>query len=503
MSFFSRILKSSFWITLSKLLNRGLAFFCTLILARILTPDDFGIIALATIVTAFFETLGQLGTKEYLLQEEAPSKEDIDTSWTLQLITKIIISIIIFSSSGILADFFNTQDLENLIKVLSITPTLQGITNIAFILEIKKSNFKIITKIESIAKISSVIITLTLAMIFKNYWAFVASIISYHFIILILSYTCFRYKPTFNLLKANNQISFSKWTLLKGITNYINNKSDIIILTNFTSTSFIGNYNICQTLLLTAKEIAITPFSDALNPEMAKLINTSNHIDKISKSLFSLTIITVPLTSLIYINAENIIEITLGDLDKWKNAVEILYILTPIIITTIIIEEITDYLTLMCKVKFLFIFEAFTASTYFFTLYYILTTTDIIYFLHAKIFLSFLFFSVILIALRRFSKISLKRLILSLTSVIIIGLVSIGSTIFILHSFVNTSFSLIELGLSVSIYSIIYIINLSLSSLILRNYSNDWHFLNSVFINVIREAFNRLERAPEHDKNYK
>ncbi|WP_036830230.1 oligosaccharide flippase family protein, partial [Photobacterium sanctipauli] len=116
MSFFSRILKSSFWITLSKLLNRGLAFFCTLILARILTPDDFGIIALATIVTAFFETLGQLGTKEYLLQEEAPSKEDIDTSWTLQLITKIIISIIIFSSSGILADFFNTQDLENLIK---------------------------------------------------------------------------------------------------------------------------------------------------------------------------------------------------------------------------------------------------------------------------------------------------------------------------------------------------------------------------------------------------
>ena len=119
-SFFSQVLKGTFWVTFFRWVSVGLGTLSTVILARLLLPDDFGLVATAAIVTGFFEVFSRLGTEQYLIHKQKLTDEEINTAWTIQLISKLIISILIFLSSYYVPVIFNEPRLGDIIKVLAI-----------------------------------------------------------------------------------------------------------------------------------------------------------------------------------------------------------------------------------------------------------------------------------------------------------------------------------------------------------------------------------------------
>lgn len=139
MSFVKKLASASFWLTIASWVSSAVGILTMLIFARILSVDEFGLIATATLVTAFFDLFSRLGTEAYLIKEVDPDSEDINTAWTIQLIIKLLIALTIFSFSSWTASYFNEPQLENILKALALIPLFLAFANIGIAL-LKKRN---------------------------------------------------------------------------------------------------------------------------------------------------------------------------------------------------------------------------------------------------------------------------------------------------------------------------------------------------------------------------
>ena len=95
MSTSSRVFKSSTFLLAIQLFQRSLGLISTLILARLLLPEDFGIVAMVAIALQFFETLADAGNKHYIIQKSEITDQDLNTAWTMNLAIKTVMATLI------------------------------------------------------------------------------------------------------------------------------------------------------------------------------------------------------------------------------------------------------------------------------------------------------------------------------------------------------------------------------------------------------------------------
>lgn len=417
-SFISRVLRASFWATIAKWVDNGLGIISIMVLARLLTPDDFGLVAAATLITAGFDVLSRLGTDQYIIHKKDLDVSTINTAWTIQLIVKFGIFVLLITTSLILPHVIEEQRLPPILMTLAIIPLLMGMSNIGLVLLRKELEFKKIAKLESTAKILSFILTVSVAYGLKNYWAFICGMVFYYFIIFIGSYLISYYRPKLTLIKSRAQFSFSTWTLLKGVVNYINGKIDQMLVTNYLSVSQFGLFSIGQRLNSIPNQLLISPVSTALFSGLAHSLNNMDEFsERVHKTLFLVFLFTVPFAICLRILAPHLVPIALGDDAKWIMVVDILKLLAPIMIVSALSGNIFNIFTLLGKVKYLFYFELVSAITSAFIFISILETSDERLFdlLQAKVLLSSSFLVIILISLARQIELSFLRLSISVT----------------------------------------------------------------------------------------
>ncbi|MFQ3199075.1 MAG: lipopolysaccharide exporter, partial [Paraglaciecola sp.] len=88
MSAIKKLFTSAAFSSGAKILQRVLGLISTLILARVLTPEDFALIAIVSLTLYFFDMLSQSGSEPYIVQKKQVSEDDLNTSWTLDLLLK-------------------------------------------------------------------------------------------------------------------------------------------------------------------------------------------------------------------------------------------------------------------------------------------------------------------------------------------------------------------------------------------------------------------------------
>lgn len=362
MSFIRKVASASFWLTIASWVSSAVGLITMLIFARILSIEEFGLIATATLVTAFFDLFSRLGTEAYLIKEVNPDTEDINTAWTVQLLIKLLIALAIFSFSSWTAFYFSEPEIEGILKVLALIPLLLAFSNIGIVLLKKEMAFKTLMYWDISAKLSSFFITLILIMVLNSYWAYIWGMVSYFVILSASSYYFSKYRPTLCLTRLHKQLSFSQWTLLKGIVNYFNNKCDQLIISKFIGTSALGAFSITQRIYETASDILVSPFVATLYPGLGQLDRKSPQFSTIfHNTLIATSAVIILLASLLAINAEQLVTLALGNAEKWHLVVNLLPLAAPLLITRILSFALFDVLTLLDKIKFLFKFELVTA----------------------------------------------------------------------------------------------------------------------------------------------
>jgi len=229
----SKILTSGFWLTFSNTSIKILQFFRSIILARLLTPEIFGIWGIVSLVRQGIEVFTNTGFGAELIHRQKNIKEASDVAWTLNIVRGFILTVLCFWAAPIVAKFYNKPILSILLRVIAVTFFINGLRNINVILLKKDLNFKKIAIQQQVTCLVGLVVTLILAYIYRNVWALVYGTLAFFVTDTITSYIIQRKYP---------RIFYDK-KILKEIFRYgifISGSSIVIFLTTELDNAVIG-----------------------------------------------------------------------------------------------------------------------------------------------------------------------------------------------------------------------------------------------------------------------
>ena len=151
----NRAKKSFIWNTVERLVTNGIQFILTIILARLLSPNDYGVIAMPAIFLAIAQVLIDSGFANALIRKPNLNEKDLSTAFYFNILVGIGAYLVLFISSPIIADFFNTPILSKLLKVTALVVFLNSLGIVQQAVLTKKMDFKSQAVISTISTFAS------------------------------------------------------------------------------------------------------------------------------------------------------------------------------------------------------------------------------------------------------------------------------------------------------------------------------------------------------------
>lgn len=329
MGYFKDTVKGISWTGTFRAVNRGIVFVKTAILARLLTPKQFGVFGIATLALAFLEVLTETGINVVLVQEKSDIDEYINTAFIVSLIRGLLISLLIFFSAPYLVRFFNSPDSYECLILISLVPFLRGFINPSVVKFQKDLLFNKEFWYRSAILIVDTVFAVTLSFITHSPLALVWGLIAGVFVEVGLSYLVVSPKPKFlfDVQKIKRVVGRGKWVTAYGIFNYLFQNGDNMVVGKALGTGDLGLYSVAYKISsLPISEISDI-FAKVTFPVYVKISDDKKRLFRayIKTTLSSGLLITI-LGAGIYLFSKEIVYILLGP--SWLAAVPVLKILS-------------------------------------------------------------------------------------------------------------------------------------------------------------------------------
>ncbi len=243
----------------------------TVILARLLTPTDFGIVAMAMIVVAMLEVLNQTGQKLAIIRLLEPTREHYDSAWTISVLLGFAIAAMIMVIAPFTNTYFHEPRAIPVMQCLALRAAMGGFENIGTTDFRRDLQFHLFFRYNIYPKIISFIVTIAFAVWLRNYWALVAGILTSQLSLTVLSYTMHPFRPRFSLQKVSEIWSFSFWTFVRAIGWYLNAQIDQIAIGGVAGAPSMGRYSVASDVATSPSREINDPMIAVLFPVMSKL----------------------------------------------------------------------------------------------------------------------------------------------------------------------------------------------------------------------------------------
>ncbi len=315
-----KVLVGATWIGAGRVAVRGIAVVSTLILARLLAPEDFGLVAVAMAVIALLSHMSDFGFNQALIRFQDASRADYDTAWTLNFIRGLLMSAFVVALALPLSHFYEEPRLANIMLALAIIPLVSGCENVRFIDLEKDMKFHPIAFVMIGAKVISFIATVTVAVITRSYWALIVGAIVSECVRLAAPYWFVPYRPRLTFRKWRRLMSFSGWLLGANFLQALSMRMDEPILQKVIATQAVGIFYVSKDLVLTPMREIATPVRRALFPGLSQLSTDSPMFANMYFSVVGgLFMIVAPIGVGITLVASDAVPLLLGS--QWRDAV--------------------------------------------------------------------------------------------------------------------------------------------------------------------------------------
>jgi O-antigen/teichoic acid export membrane protein len=319
----TQLFHSYLWQLLSKWAARSLGIISTLILVRILTPEDFGLAAQSMMVIMFFQSLSQTGTNQFIIKMKTVSNSQLMSAWTLNLLVRTFTALIVFVFAASIAEFIGDARLSSVLQVACLVPIIGNFLSPGTILLQKNMKFKKLSIMDITSKCISFIVTISLAYMLQNYWALILGNVAAVVTSVLVSYFIAPIVPKPNIIYIKEQWLFTKGIFLSSVLGYLRSKADIFIISKKFGSSSVGHYSIAQEFSLLPLTEVISPIMMPLYSSLAKVMNNKVMLeDKISKYISLAYILLFPSIVGIMFLSTDIVLVVLGD--EWLEAAPVL-----------------------------------------------------------------------------------------------------------------------------------------------------------------------------------
>lgn len=298
------------------------------ILSRLLTPKEFGFVAVIMVFLTFFEMISSMGIGPAVIQEKSLSEEDNSTIFNLTIILGLLFGISFYFFSFLIAEFYQNNEYISVGKYLSVIVFLNSLNIVPLSLLKKSKEFKKIAMIGVSANLISGSIAVYLAFGGMGYFVLILRPIIGSIYVFILTYRIsrLRFRFIFNLETLKKIAQFSIFQSLADILYYFTKNLDNILISKIIGIEALGFYDKAYKLMVYAVQNLTSVMNPVLLPVFSSYKDDSdliyNSYSKLSKIL---TLFGLPLSVYLYFTGEEIIYIIFGN--QWGQSVPIFKIL--------------------------------------------------------------------------------------------------------------------------------------------------------------------------------
>ncbi|WFL78329.1 lipopolysaccharide biosynthesis protein [Altererythrobacter arenosus] len=289
-----------------------------LILARLLTPHDFGVAAIASAVLYFIVSLTQFSIYQALVQRSEVEQEHIDTAWSIALIRSLTIVAFFVLASWPLALLYDDPEMLSVFMVVGLTGGVMGLYNPHIVLAQKGMRFAPMALFQ-LCRCVGLVAVVILAIIFRSFWAIIIGNLIGAALASLISYVMIPYRPRFTLARFRDLWGFSGWLFLNQLCETINWRFDQLAISVLVPKAQMGIYAIAYSLAIIPTRETIQPLREILFPGLANLTNDRPRLTRaFVRAQSSMAAISTPLALGLALVAEPAVMVMLGP--QWSEA---------------------------------------------------------------------------------------------------------------------------------------------------------------------------------------
>lgn len=265
------VLKGAAWIAATRVLVSLIGFASTLTLARLLTPADFGLVAISVSISAVIVAITELSLSQALIQLREPEEVHYHTAFTLGLIRAATLAALIAGAAWPVAWAYGDNRLLPIMLVLAASTLAGGLTNPRLVVFQRSLVFRQEFILNVSQKLVGLVVAIVVAVVWHSYWALVAGSVATQLCAIIVSFALVPYSPRLSLAKWRELMSFSIWLTLNFATRTLNWRMDSLVIGYAGGSRSLGFYTMADNLSSLATRETVAPIAATMFPAYARI----------------------------------------------------------------------------------------------------------------------------------------------------------------------------------------------------------------------------------------
>jgi lipopolysaccharide exporter len=322
----NEIAKGAVWMVAFKLIDRGVGLASTIVLARLLAPADFGLIAIAMMLIGALQLLFAFNFDVHLIQSAKAGRDQFDTVWTFNLIFGAACAVLLSALAHAVSRFYHEPRLEAVVYTLAFGCFAAGFSNIGPVIFRREMRFDREFKFMLGKRLAPVLVTIPIAIWLHSYWALAIGQLAGTLASVLLSYQVSDYRPKFSLKARSELFHASKWLFINNMLQFLNGRAAEFVIGKFAGVAGLGVYTISSEIATLPTTELVAPINRAAFPGYSRL---AHDIDQLRNSFLgvisAIALFALPAGIGIVVVADLMVPAVLGA--KWLTAIPLIQVL--------------------------------------------------------------------------------------------------------------------------------------------------------------------------------
>lgn len=320
------VLKGAIFAVSGRWIGRLIGMVSTIVLARLLMPEDFGVVAMAFIVLGLASTLLDIGVNVALVRNSNATDAHFHSAWTLRLIQALLVSAVLLAVAPLAGDYFKDPRISPVIMLLALNVVLGSLENIGIVSFQKQGQFDREFRYMLINRLFAFVCTVSLALWLRNYWALVLAGTIGTLFNVSHSYIAHPMRPRLAVTRLREILSVSQWMLVQNVGLYLDNNLHKIFVGGRESPAVMGAYSLASELATLPSTELLQPLNRVLFPAFVAVKHDLNQLKKAFLMAQSVQVmVALPAATFLALVAPDLVPVLLGD--QWNGAIPYLQLL--------------------------------------------------------------------------------------------------------------------------------------------------------------------------------
>lgn len=325
-----RVARGAAWIMGAGLFARSLGALNTIVVARLLVPEYIGLVAVATVALQLLQGLSDIGVSQAVVKFRDADRDDLNTLFTLSFLRGLAVALLLAGAAPLMAAFYNDPRMTGVFLAIAAYPLIAGLINPRFYEFERDLSFSREFIVTVLNKLAGVIVSVTVAFLFRTYWAIVLGLLAGVTVQLVLSYFMKPFSPRFSFRSLGKVLGFSGWLAGVSFLAALNNKLDVPIIARAVGAGGGGVYFMgFQLSELVTGQIAL-PLTRAIYPGLSTLQDDVERMRRaFLRGVAALGAVAMPAAFGFAFVARDFTALVLGA--QWAGVAPVIEVLAPVI----------------------------------------------------------------------------------------------------------------------------------------------------------------------------